>query len=391
MVARVRAGGERKLKRCQRRRRRSPLQLQPGPQEELETASEELKTACEPPPPRKRKENSWISDATWALVDRRAGLRRQGKFMQVDGRRLGRQIRSSLKGDRTARTEKTAAAIKSELAGGNVQEAFHHLKGWYRKAGKASAPPCFLTMERQTVEREELYGKVTPPGGPIPINVDPQPINDDAPPDDEIRGIVQQMPNGRAGGNSFMRAEDMKEWLRGMKEEEDPEARGREGAGDRWRALVKLVQTIWQTGRIPRQLLWVIVVLIPKGSGGYRGIGLLEPVWKLLEAIMDRRLNCLELHDCLHGYRAKRGTGTAILEAKLAQQLAWLEQHPLYGIFIDLRKAFDAMDRERCLEILRGYGAGPNMLRLIDHFWKEAELVCRAEETLGGLSKPNEE
>ncbi|KAL7550925.1 hypothetical protein ACHAWF_014991, partial [Thalassiosira exigua] len=134
------------------------------------------------------------------------------------------------------------------------------------------------------------------------------------------------MPNGRAGGNSFMRAEDMKEWLRGMKEEEDPEARGREGAGDRWRALVKL-----------------------KGSGGYRGIGLLEPVWKLLEAIMDRRLNCLELHDCLHGYRAKRGTGTAILEAKLAQQLAWLEQHPLYGIFIDLRKAFDAMDRERCL------------------------------------------
>ncbi|KAL7536992.1 hypothetical protein ACHAWF_005620, partial [Thalassiosira exigua] len=98
---------------------------------------------------------------------------------------------------------------------------------------------------------------------------------------------------------------------------------------------------------------------------------------------MDRRLNCLELHDCLHGYRAKRGTGTAILEAKLTQQLAWLEQHLLYGIFIDIRKAFDAMDRERCLDILAGYGVGQNMLRLIRHFWKEAELVCRTEGNFG--------
>jgi hypothetical protein len=41
---------------------------------------------------------------------------------------------------------------------------------------------------------------------------------------------------------------------------------------------------------------------------------------------------------------AERGTGTAIIEAKLAQQLAFLAQLPLYGVFIDLRKAFDAMD-----------------------------------------------
>jgi hypothetical protein len=51
--------------------------------------------------------------------------------------------------------------------------------------------------------------------------------------------------------------------------------------------------------------------------------------------------------------------GTAILEAKLAQQLAHLEQEPFYGVFLDLKKAFDAMNRERCLLILEGYGAGP--------------------------------
>ena len=117
------------------------------------------------------------------------------------------------------------------------------------------------------------------------------------------------------------------------------------------------------------------MVLIPKGGGGYRGIGLLEPIWKVIEVIMDKRLNEVEFRDSLHGFRAGRGTGTAIIEAKLAQQLAFREQAPLYGVFIDLRKAFNSMDRGRCLEVLEGYGASPKMLRLIKHFWDEAELM----------------
>ena len=119
-----------------------------------------------------------------------------------------------------------------------------------------------------------------------------------------------------------------------------------------WRLFVRLVQTIWRTGEIPRQLCWIIVVLLPKKDGGYRGIGLLEPIWKVIEAIMDRRLNVIPLHDCLRGYLAKRGTRTAITEAKLFQQLAFLDQVPLFSAFLDLKKAFGLMDRKRCLRIL---------------------------------------
>ena len=50
---------------------------------------------------------------------------------------------------------------------------------------------------------------------------------------------------------------------------------------------------------------------------------------------------------------------------------------PLYGVFIDLRKAYNAMDRGRCLEILKAYGVGPEMLRVIGFFWDHAVLVCR--------------
>ena len=72
-----------------------------------------------------------------------------------------------------------------------------------------------------------------------------------------------------------------------------------------------------------------------------------------------------------------------MIEAKLLQQLAHIEQAPFYGVFINLKKVFDAMDWEHCLLILEGHGTGPNMRRLIRNFWDEATNVCRASGNYG--------
>ena len=72
-----------------------------------------------------------------------------------------------------------------------------------------------------------------------------------------------------------------------------------------------------------------------------------------------------------------------IIEAKLAQQLAHLEQGPFFGVFIDLKKTFDAIDRGRCLAILALHGVGPDMLRLICNFGNTAINVCRAKGNYG--------
>ena len=130
------------------------------------------------------------------------------------------------------------------------------------------------------------------------------------------------------------------------------------------------------------------MVLIPKGSSGdYRGIGLLEVVWKLIERVVDEGLSKIELHDTLHGFRAKRDCGTGIMEAKLVQQLAHREQCPLFGVFLDLRKVYDAMDRGRCLDILRGAGVGTKTIRIIKAFWDKAELACRVSSYCGQVFK----
>jgi hypothetical protein len=99
-------------------------------------------------------------------------------------------------------------------------------------------------------------------------------------------------------------------------------------------------------------------------------------------------MGAIDFHPCLHGGMPKRGTGMATIEAKLAQQLAWVEQEPLYQIFFDLRKAYNHLNREKCLEIMTGYGVGPKLLRLKMQFWTQAEMVYHAGGSYGNHLPP---
>ena len=47
-------------------------------------------------------------------------------------------------------------------------------------------------------------------------------------------------------------------------------------------------------------------------------------------------------------------------------------------IFLDLHKAYDALDRSRCLEILEGYGVVPRSCRLLRTYWGRLSMVARA-------------
>ena len=76
--------------------------------------------------------------------------------------------------------------------------------------------------------------------------------------------------------------------------------------------------------------------------------------------------------------RSRKITGTATLEDKVLHQLAAMREEVLYVIFLDLTKAYDALYRSRCLEILEGYGVGPNARRLLTTYWRRQTMVARA-------------
>ena len=55
----------------------------------------------------------------------------------------------------------------------------------------------------------------------------------------------------------------------------------------------------------------------------------------------------------------------------------------LYVIFLDLTKAYDALDRSRSLEILKGYGVGERVRRLLTVYWERMTMVARAGSYYG--------
>ena len=113
--------------------------------------------------------------------------------------------------------------------------------------------------------------------------------------------------------------------------------------------------------------VWQTVVMIPKGGGNdFRGIVLVEVLWKAISGIINQRISSsIQFHDDLHGFCAGRGTWTVTIEDKLLQKLITMMETVLHSILLDLRKSYDALDRDRCLGILAGYGVGPRMLQIL--------------------------
>ena len=90
------------------------------------------------------------------------------------------------------------------------------------------------------------------------------------------------------------------------------------------------------------------MVLILKGGGDYRGIGLAEVIWKAVAVILNFRVTeSITCQDSLHGFRSGRDTGTSTLEVKLIHKVVALREAVLHMIFLDLQKAYYALDRSR--------------------------------------------
>ena len=73
----------------------------------------------------------------------------------------------------------------------------------------------------------------------------------------------------------------------------------------------------------------------------------------------------------------------AILEFRLSHHMSGLAHQLFFHIFLDVRKAYGLLDRGRCLEILRGYGLGPNLARLLKNYQKRQRIVPKAVNCLG--------
>jgi hypothetical protein len=290
---------------------------------------------------------------------------------QVKARELSQRVKAAFKVDRVRRASLAGEAIEAAVKSKDYTGAWGRLKAWYRQASDRPPKPTRRDLQAVTQERIDLYQARAPPGDPIPVHVMPFAIPDGPPTEAEISEAVIRLRKGKAPGPTGLRSDHIKDWYAAAKRKEQPDT-------SKWDAFVRLLQHVYTTGEIPAQMAWSTVVLLPKSDGGVRGIGLLEVTWKVLSSLVDKRISRnITYHDSVHGFRAKRGTGTAVFEAKLFHQLATIHQVPVYEVFLDLKKAYDSVDRDRTLAVLKGYGVGERMLRLFHRFWDAQVIVAR--------------
>jgi Reverse transcriptase (RNA-dependent DNA polymerase) len=306
--------------------------------------------------------NSWIDEKTWELIDQKAAAKRKGSVELA--RKLGKAIRKALTKDRKDRVDRKAEEIQELLDDNQPAMAFAALKGWYKAISGKPSKPTISDSNTTTAEYEKLYQAEQPAGEQIPINVVPRGVRDDKPDKDEIWQALKRMRLGRATGATGISVEDLRKW--------------REEDGEEWKMVTEIVEWSIEEGTFPAAFGNGTLVLLPKGDGSFRGIALLEIIYKLVSSIIAQRLTKgIDFHDSLHGFRQGRGTGTATIEAKLQMQLARTKGTPFYQIFLDLKKAYDTLDRGRMMAILEGYGVGPNIRRFISAIGATDTLVPR--------------
>ena len=93
------------------------------------------------------------------------------------------------------------------------RKAWHRIKGWYRATVDYALPSTWVTLEWIMADWVELYSYVPPPVANIPIYVEPFPVDNLVPTEDEIQWAVKRLRNHRSRGPPGMRAEHLKRWL----------------------------------------------------------------------------------------------------------------------------------------------------------------------------------
>lgn len=147
---------------------------------------------------------------------------------------------------------------------------------------------------------------------------------------------------------------------------------------------------MWKEEIIPEE--WRISVVVPVYKKGdqekaenYRGISLLCTGYKIYAEILRERLEeeiirKKLLPESQGGFRKGRRTMDNIFILNHVVQREKCEEEKVYALFVDLKAAFDNVDRNKLWRILKDKGIEEQLISRIRSLYKETRVVIRTKE-----------
>jgi hypothetical protein len=246
-------------------------------------------------------------------------------------------------------------------------------------------PPILHPFDYVPLETDEeppLLEVVTTPSSPtltsgsddppdlVAINLDPPILekicdmpsaafrtNPKPPTIEEIIAAIKKLKNGRAAGPDDIPAELLKY-----------------AAVPVAHALHRLFEEIWCTGTVPAAWREGVIISLYKGKGSktdcssYRPITLLSVPGKVFAHVLLARIKPLLTtlrRPQQSGFTSGRGTADAALALRLLSEIHREYNRPLDVIYIDLKAAFDSVDRTVLWSSLQAVGIPPPILALL--------------------------
>nr|VZI50162.1 unnamed protein product [Spirometra erinaceieuropaei] len=281
--------------------------------------------------------------------------------------RSRRQLQQRLREMQDAWTALTAEEIQGYADRIEWKNFFFATKAVYGPPTKGTAPllsadgSTLLTEKTPILQRwaEHFRGVLNRPSAISDVAIARLPqvetnVDLDLPPSlQETIRAVQQLSSGKAPGSDAIRSEVYKH-----------------GGPQLMDHLTALFQEMWRQGEVPQDFQDATIVHLYKRKGNrqigdnHRGISLLNIAGKIFARIL---LNCLNNHleqglqpESQCGFRRHRGTVDMIFAARQLQEKCQEMRTHMYSTFVDLKKAFDTVNREGLWKIMQA--------RRLNHF-----------------------
>jgi len=323
--------------------------------------------------PRKNIRQSWLSADTFNLIELKSAARIRNDH--AERKRLQGVFKARAKVDHNTYLSTIADEVEDDLLHNRMRSAFSAIKtlsGHQHTTSpctlihKADDSPCNSEDEVLARWAEHFTTALNHPPGTVDTSLDSEsasaaPSLDarvDEPTLDEVVRAIKKLRNGRASGPDGIPPELLKCAL-----------------GPVSRALHSLFLQVWRSGRVPSDWRDGIIISLYKGKGpktkcsNYRPITLLSVPGKVFAHVLLSRIQPLlepARRPQQSGFTAGRSTVDAILALRLLSELHREFDRPLNVAYLDIKAAFDSVDRIALWKALRSKGIPDILVQLIE-------------------------